>query len=102
MPYFLFGEINAGVNQNTIDKHKKIPKIWRIYEISVDLNGVRYGPDGQAGRREKWVHEATREARKTARVAFGWLSHTPPRELSSQAQVSGCAQRHSRAGRGFE
>ena len=62
---------------------RSAPPYRHLDQISVDLNGVRHRPEGQASRREEWVHEATRGARYTARVALGRLSHAPSRALSS-------------------
>ena len=64
-------------------RRRSAPPYRHLDQISVDLNGVRHRPEGQASRREEWVHEATRGARYTARVALGRLSHAPSRALSS-------------------
>ena len=64
-------------------RRRSAPPYRHLNQISVDLNGLRHRPGGQANRREKWVHEAKRGAKYTARVTLGRLSHAPSRALSS-------------------
>ena len=75
MPHTTHGPSSPPVSTAPLYRH--------LDQISVDLNGVRHGLEGQASRRAKWVHEAKRGARYTARVALGRLSHAPSRALSS-------------------
>ena len=85
---------NEGVNEGALGRalhalrmghhrRRSAPPYRHLDQISVDLNGVRHGPEGQASRREKWVHKVKRGARYMARVALGRLSHAPSRALSS-------------------